>query len=253
MDLGLKGRKAVITGATRGIGRRIAELLAQEGCDIAFCARKAEEISETTDALKAHGRAVFGTSTNVKDGEAYKAWLAEAAESLGGVDIFIPNVSAGGGVEGEKSWYRNFEIDLMGAVRGCDELMPVLRNSDAGAIVFIGTTAAVETFIAPMAYNAMKAALITYAKQLSQTVFRRNIRVNVVSPGPIYFDGGSWDAIRTANADLYTHTLAQQPNGRMGTPEEVARCVAFLASPAASWITGINLIVDGGLTKRVQF
>jgi NAD(P)-dependent dehydrogenase (short-subunit alcohol dehydrogenase family) len=115
------------------------------------------------------------------------------------------------------------------------------------------STAAVETFLAPMAYNAIKAALITYAKQLSQTTFRNNVRVNTVSPGPIYFEGGSWEAIRADNERLYNSTVAQQPSGRMGTPEEVARCVAFLASPAASWVNGVNLIVDGGFTKRVQF
>lgn len=253
MDLGLKGRKAVITGATRGIGRRIAELLAAEGCDIFFCARNEEEIAETVEALKAHGVKAYGAVVNVKKAEAYKAWLDQAADTLGGVDIFIPNVSAGGGMEGEKSWYRNFEVDLMGTVRGCEALMPRLEESDAGAVVFISTTAAVETFIAPMAYNAIKAALITYSKQLSQTVFRKNVRVNVVSPGPIFFEGGAWAAIKSSNEAFYDSTVAQQPNGRMGTPEEVARCVVFLVSPAASWITGINLIADGGFTKRVQF
>ncbi|WP_293855129.1 SDR family NAD(P)-dependent oxidoreductase [uncultured Alsobacter sp.] len=253
MDLGLKGKKAIITGATRGIGRRIADILAAEGCDIAICARKPEEVEEAVTALKAHGTKVLGSVVNVKDAEPYKAWLVETAEKLGGCDIFIPNVSAGGGMDGEKNWYRNFEIDLMGAVRGCEALMPALKESGHGSIVFIGTTAAVETFMAPMAYNALKAALITYAKQLSQVTFRRNIRVNVVSPGPIIFEGGSWEQIKASQPQIYESTLAQQPSGRMGEPEEVARCVVFLASPAASWVTGTNLIVDGGMTKRVQF
>ena len=254
MDLGLKGKKAIVTGATKGIGRRIAELLAREGCDIAICARKADEVAEAVAALQKLGVKAYGASVNVKEGEVYKAWLVKAAEQLGGCDIFIPNVSAGGGMDaGEKNWYRNFEVDLMGAVRGCDALMPVLKQSESGAIVFIATTAAVETFIAPMAYNALKASLITYAKQLSQVVFKRNIRINVVSPGPILFDGGSWDQIRASTPDFYNATLSQQPSGRMGTPEEVARCVVFLASPAAAWVTGVNLVVDGGFTKRVQF
>lgn len=253
MDLGLKGKKAIVTGATKGIGRRIVEMLAAEGCDIAFCARNPEEVAETAAALGVHGTAIVGGVANVKDADGYKAWLAEAAEKLGGCDIFIPGVSAGGGADGEKNWYRNFEIDLMGVVRGCETLMPALKKSGSASIVMIATTAAVETFMAPMAYNALKASLITYGKQLSQTVFKRNIRVNVVSPGPILFDGGSWDAIRASNPEIYQATVAQQPNGRMGTPEEVARCVVFLASEAASWVTGTNLIVDGGYTKRVQF
>ncbi|WP_342363914.1 SDR family NAD(P)-dependent oxidoreductase [Terrarubrum flagellatum] len=253
MDLGLRGKKAIVTGATRGIGRRTIELLAAEGCDIGFCARKPEEVEEAVGALRKLGVKAVGGVVNVKDGESYKAWLAKAAEDLGGCDIFVPNASAGGGMDGEKNWYRNFEVDLMGAVRGCDALMPALKNSEAGGIVFIATTAAVETFVAPMAYNALKASLITYAKQLSQTLFKRNIRVNVVSPGPIMIDGGAWDQTRAQQPDFYNSILAQQPNGRMGTADEVARCVVFLASPAAGWVTGTNLIVDGGFTKRVQF
>lgn len=253
MDLGLKGKKAIVTGATKGIGRRIVEILAIEGCDVALCSRKADEVEKTAAELKAHGTRIYGSPANVKDAEAYKAWLAKAADELGGCDIFIPNVSAGGGAEGEKNWYRNFEIDLMGAVRGCETLMPQLRQSGNAAIVFISTTAAVETFVAPMAYNAMKAALITYAKQLSQVTFRRNIRVNVVSPGPIMIEDGAWDHTRKADEAFYNSILAQQPSGRMGEADEVARCVVFLASDAASWVTGTNLIVDGGFTKRVQF
>jgi NAD(P)-dependent dehydrogenase (short-subunit alcohol dehydrogenase family) len=253
MNLGLKGKKAIVTGATKGIARRVVEMLADEGCDVALCARKAPEVEEAVAALRAKGVKAYGAPVNVKEAEPYKAWLLKAAEELGGCDIFIPAVSAGGGAEGEKNWYRNFEIDLMGVVRGCETLQPALKTSGSGAIVLISTTAAVETFVAPMAYNALKAALLTYSKQLSQVVFKRNIRVNVVSPGPIEFPGGSWAQIRENMADFYSATMAQQPNGRFGTAEEVAKCIVFLASPAASWVTGTNLIVDGGFTKRVQF
>ena len=253
MDLGLRGKKAIITGATKGIGRRVAELLAAEGCDLAICARNAAEVTEAVAALRGFGTNVIGAPVNVRDGEAYKAWLVAAAEELGGCNIFIPNVSAGGGMDGEKSWVRNFEIDVMGTVRGVEALTPALRAAGSAAIVMIATTAAVETFMAPMAYNAMKASLITYAKQLSQTVFRRGIRVNTVSPGPILIDGGAWDQIKQSQPDVYNATVAVQPSGRLGSADEVARCVVFLASDAASWVTGVNLVVDGGYTKRVQF
>ena len=253
MDLGLKGKKAIVTGATKGICRRVVEILAAEGCDVAICSRNADDVARTVEELKVHGTKIVGGPANVKDAEGYKAWVASAAEELGGCDIFVPGVSAGGGNEGEKNWYRNFEIDLMGCVRGVEAAMPALKASGSGSIVFIATTAAVETFIAPMPYNALKAALITYAKQLSQTVFRRNIRVNVVSPGPIMIEGGAWDMVRKQDENFFNSIMAQQPSGRMGEADEVARCIVFLASDAASWVTGTNLIVDGGFTKRVQF
>lgn len=253
MDLGLRGRKAVISGATKGIGRRVANLLAAEGADVALCARNAGEVDEAVAALKAAGVAAHGAAVDVADGEAYKQWVADAADALGGIDIFVPNVSAGGGMEGEENWQNNFNVDVMGAVRGCEAALPHLQNSDAAAVVLIGTTAAVETFIAPQAYNAMKAALITYGKQMSQMLAPAGVRINVVSPGPVYFEGGAWAMIEQAMPDLYNGALAQQPTGRMTTPEEVANAVVFLASPMASHITGVNLVVDGGFTKRVQF
>jgi NAD(P)-dependent dehydrogenase (short-subunit alcohol dehydrogenase family) len=253
MDLGLRGKKAIVTGATKGIGRAIVELLAAEGCDIGFCARTAEEVDETTRSLQARGGNVVGNAVNVRDGEAYKAWLEATATALGGCDIFVPNVSAGGGMDSEKNWWKNFEVDVLHTVRGCEALLPHLEKSGAGSVVIISSTNALETFIAPMAYNAMKAALITYSKQLSQFVGGRNIRVNTVSPGPIYFEGGAWEMIKNVNAKLYERTLKSMPNGRFGGPDEVARVVAFLASPAASVVTGANVVADNGYTKRVQY
>ena len=251
MDLGLKGKKAVVTGGTRGIGRAIAEALASEGVDVAVCARHANEVDETVAALKARGVNACGAAVDISQGEAYQAWIAAAAAELGGIDIFVANVSAGGGM-GEDAWRANFETDLLGTTRGIDAALPALKASGAGSIVVISSTAAVETFIAPQPYNAIKAALITHAKQLSQALATDGIRVNCVSPGPVYFPGGAWEYIQNNMADLYNSTLAQIPRGSMGTPAEVANAVVFLASPAASLITGVNLIADGGFTKRVQ-
>jgi NAD(P)-dependent dehydrogenase (short-subunit alcohol dehydrogenase family) len=252
MDLGLRGKKAIVTGATKGIGRGVVETLLAEGASVAFCARSAEEVTEAATALQRPDATVVGEAVNVRDGEAYKAWLHRAVEALGGCDVFIPSVSGGGGMDSEKNWVRNFEIDMLHTVRGCETLMPALEKSGAGSIVIIGSTNAVETFAAPMAYNAIKAGLITYGKQLSQFVGKKNVRVNTVSPGPIYFEGGAWEMIKGTQAKFYDWALKQIPCGRMGTVEEIARVIVFVASPAASLITGANVIADNGFTKRVQ-
>jgi NAD(P)-dependent dehydrogenase (short-subunit alcohol dehydrogenase family) len=253
MELGLRGKKAIVTGATKGIGRAILEQLTAEGADVGFCARSETEVEETARALAAKGATAHGSAVNVRDGEAYKAWLDATAQKLGGCDVFVPNVSGGGGMDSEKNWWKNFEIDVLHTVRGCEALMEPLKRSGSGAIVIISSTNAIETFAAPMAYNAMKASLITYAKQLSQFVGKHNVRVNAVSPGPIYFEGGAWEMIKGTNAKFYEATLKAIPCGRFGTPEEVARVVTFLASPAASLITGANVVADNGFTKGVRY
>jgi NAD(P)-dependent dehydrogenase (short-subunit alcohol dehydrogenase family) len=252
MDLGLKGRRAVITGASRGIGRAIADCLAGEGANLAICARGAEGIEAVKKELEKKGVKVFSKAVDVSNAEALKSFIAESAEVLGGIDVLVSNVSASAG-QGEAAWKANFEIDLMGTVRACEAALPHLAKSGAGSIVVIGTTAAIETFGAPGGYGALKAALVNYASGLAHAVAKQNVRVNVVSPGPVYFPGGAWEMIQKAMPPFFEATLKAHPQGRMGTPEEVARAVAFLASPAASHITGVNLISDGGFTKRVNF
>jgi len=253
MDLGLRGKRAIVTGGTKGIGRAIVDLFAQEGTDIALCARDQAEVAATVSSLSARGVNACGEAVNVRDGEAYKGWLGRAVTALGGCDIFVANVSAGGGFDSEKNWVKSFEVDVLHTIRGCEALMPHLEKSGTGSIVIIASTNALETFGVPQAYNAMKAALITYAKQLSQHVGKQGVRVNSVSPGPIYFDGGAWELIKGTMPKLYDWAMKQIPSGRMGSPEEVARVVAFVASPAGSLITGSNIVADNGFTKRVQF
>ena len=252
MDLGLSGKKALITGATRGIGRAIANLLADEGADLAICSRNQEEVDSAIADLSAKGVKVTGAVVDVDDRESYKAWITSAGEEMGGIDIFVPNVSAGGGDMSEQGWVNNFNVDLLGTTRGVEAAMPFLEKSDAASIVVISSTAGVETFMGPAPYNAIKGALIVHAKQLSQALAPNGIRVNTVSPGPIYFEGGAWEFIKENMSELYDATLADIPQGHMGSPEEIANTVAFLASPAASLITGVNLVADGGFTKRVQ-
>lgn len=252
MELGLRGKKVIINGGSRGLGRAALELYAAEGCDIAFFSRDAARVAETVTVLEAHGVKVFGDAFDMNDTEAYKSWLTSAAERLGGCDIFIHNASSSG-AQGTTDWEMTFRLDMLGAVIGCETLEEHLEASSDGSVILMSSTAAIETFIIPQAFNAIKAAIITYGKQLSQAWGAKKIRVNMVSPGPIEYPGGNWAAIKEAMPEFYEQTLSQMALGRFGEPNDVARTVVFLSSPAASYITGTNVVIDGGYTKRVQF
>ncbi len=252
MDLGLKGKKVILSGGSRGLGRAALELFAAEGADVAFFSRSPEQVEETHKALAAHGGKIFSEAFEVKDAEGYAGWLTKAAGELGGVDIFVHNISSSGS-GGTGDWDLTYNIDVKCAVAGCEALQPHLEKSDAASVIIMSSTAAVETFLVPQAFNALKAALITYASQLGQAWGPLGIRVNCVSPGPIKFPGGNWSVIEEAMPEVYEATLNSFALGRFGAPEEVAPAVVFLASPASSYTTGTNLVVDGGYTKRVQF
>ena len=253
MDLGLKGKKALVTGGTRGIGRAICEQLAEEGCDVALCARSAGPVAETVAALQQKGVKAWGGSVDVADLAALKSWVGEAANALGGVDIFVANVSALAQGMDENAWRKGFEIDVMATVFGCEAALPFLEKSGAGAIVVVGSTAMAEVYGPTRSYAAVKATLIPYVKGLARNLADKNVRANVVSPGNVYFKGGVWNIVEERNPEMFKSMLGRNPTGRMGTPQEVADAVTFLASPRASFITGTNLIIDGALTQRVQF
>ncbi len=253
MDLGLKGKKVILTGGSRGIGRASLEYFAQDGADIAFFSRNAKQVKKAADELEKHGGKVFAESFEVtSDSEAYGAWLEKAVAELGGCDIFVHNISASG-AGATSDWDKVFELDIKPAVKAVEVLEPHLEKSKNASIVLMVTTAAVETFFVPQAYNALKASLITYGSQLSQAYGPKGIRVNMVSPGPIAFPGGNWANIKEGNPDFYNATEANMALGRFGTPEDVAKTVVFLSSPASGYTTGTNVIIDGGYTKRVQF
>ncbi len=253
MDLGLKGMKAILAGASKGIGLATAKTLAAEGCDVAICARGQEGVDTAVAALKALGVNASGAAVDMADGEAYRAWVAKAADGLGGCDIFISFASAGGGPASEENWKKVFDLDLLATFRGVEAAMPYLEKSKAGSIVAVASTAALEDFFGPQAYNAMKAAVINYASALSQKLAPTGIRVNTVSPGPVFIEGGAWDMIKTHMTPLYEQTIKAVPMGRLGTGEEVAQAIAFMASPACPFMTGTNVVIDGGITKRVQY
>ncbi len=254
MDLGLKGKKAIVTGGTRGIGRAIADLLAAEGADVAICARNPDQVKDAVTAFEAKGVKAAGEAFDVADAEALAGFVDRMAAALGGLDIFVSNISgAMGGGNDPESWRKAVEVDILSTVRGCEAAVPHLEKSGAGAIVVIGTVSAVEVSGQRRPYSAVKAALIPYVKNLARDLAAKNVRANLVSPGSIYFKGGVWNMIENAMPEMYKATLARNPMGRMGRPEEVADAVVYLASPRASFITGTNLICDGAITQRVGF
>ena len=253
MDMQLKGLNALVTGGTKGIGRAIAQTLAAEGATVAFCARNLDGVQAAVPELSRHGGKVFGEAVDVGDGPALKAWVAGAAAALGSIDIVVANVSALAIANDEASWQRGFEVDMMGTVRLVDAAMPWLEKSAHAAIVTIASVSGREIDFAAGPYGAFKAAIVHYTQGLAFHLAGKRIRANSVSPGNTYFEGGVWNQIEVGNPKLYADALALNPTGRMGTPQEMANAAVFLASPAASFITGTNLVVDGALTRGVQF
>ncbi|MFC4296250.1 SDR family NAD(P)-dependent oxidoreductase [Novosphingobium tardum] len=252
MDLKLKGLKVILTGGSRGTGRAALEMFAAEGADVGFFSRDAAQVEEARASYVRHCGKVVARQGDLTDIEGYPALLTSIADELGGCDIFIPSASASGSkLAGD--WDACYKMDVLGSVRGCEAMAPYLEKSKHAAIVIMSSIAATETFIAPQAFNSIKAALITYSAQLSQAWGPKGIRVNTVSPGPVWFEGGNWDDVKKGAPDMYASFEQACALKRLGTAEDVARAMVFLASPAAEWITGTNLIVDGGYTKRVQF
>ena len=251
MDLGLSGKRAVVTGGTRGIGRAIAETFADEGANVSICARKADEVAAAVAALKARGVQAFGRALDVADAAALGSWIEAGAAELGGIDALVCNVSALAVGDTAESWENSFRTDMMHTVHAVAAAVPHLEKSGCGSIVLISSVSGFEVDFAAGSYGALKAALIHYAKGLSRQLVAKGIRVNCVSPGNTYFDGGIWQSIEKNMPDLYNSTLKVNPTGKFGTPAEVAKGVVFLSSPAASRISGANLVIDGALTVAV--
>jgi 3-oxoacyl-[acyl-carrier protein] reductase len=254
MDLGLKGLNALVTGGTKGIGRRAADIFAAEGANVAICARNAAEVSETVASLKAQGVKAFGQAIDVADKAALEGWVKDSASALGGIDIVVANVSALAAAEDtEASWQAEFDIDMMHTVRTVNASLPHLEKSKWPSVVIVSSVSGREIDFTTPAYGAFKAALIHYAHGLAHKLAPKLIRVNSVSPGNVYFKDGIWHYIEQNMPDLFKQALSLNPTGRMATAEEIGRGIVFLASPASSFTMGTNLVIDGALTKGVQF
>ena len=253
MDLGLEGRRALVSGGTRGIGRAIVETLAAEGASVGFCARTESDVNDAVSTLSRSGSTVLGQAFDVADARAVEGWVAASADRLGGLDIVIANVSALAIPDEPANWQASFEVDLMHAVRLVNAAMPHLEKSDAASIVTIGSVSGREIDFAAGPYGTFKAALIHYTQGLAYQLAPKGIRANSLSPGNTYFPGGVWENIEQNNPELFAQAIGLNPTGRMARPEEIARAVVFMASPAASFVSGANLVVDGALTRGVQF
>ena len=254
MDLGLKGLNVLVTGGTKGIGRRAADMFAAEGANVAVCARNAAEVEAAAASLKKADVKSFGQAIDVGDKAALEGWVHASAKALGGIDILIANVSALAAAEDtEDSWKAQFDIDLMHTVRSVNASLPYLEKSKWPSIVVVSSVSGREIDFTSPAYGAFKAALIHYAHGLAHKLAPKLIRVNSVSPGNVYFKGGIWNYVEDNMPDLFKQALALNPTGRMATPEEIGKGIVFLASPASSFTMGTNLVIDGALTKGVQF
>ncbi len=251
MDLQLDGKVALVTGGTKGIGRACVEALAAEGAKVAFCARTKADVEAAEGALSAAGLEVAGTAFDVTDGVALVEWVDASAERFGRVDAVVANVSAISAGPEDENWRASFEVDVMHTKHLVDAALPHLEAT-RGAIVAVSSVSGREVDFFKHAYGVMKAALVHYMNGLAFDLAPKGVRANAVSPGNVYFAGGVWPMIERDNPDLFNAALGLNPSGRMATAEEVAYAVTMLVSPRASYISGTNLVVDGGLTRGVQ-
>lgn len=253
MDLGLKGLNVLVTGGTKGIGRRAADMFADEGANVSVCARDKDTVASTVATLKGKGVKAFAQAIDVGNKAALEGWVQSSADALGGVDILVANVSALAAAEDtEASWQAQFDIDMMHTVRAVNAALPHLEKSKWPSIVIVSSVSGREIDFTSPAYGAFKAALIHYAHGLAHKLAPKLIRVNSVSPGNVYFKDGIWHYIEKNLPDLFQQALALNPTGRMATAEEIGKGIVFLASPASSFTMGTNLVIDGALTKGVQ-
>lgn len=256
MDLKLSGKTAIVLGGTRGIGRSIAETFAKEGTNVAICARNADQVQETVSTLSAMGVKATGASVDIKDGDSLKSWVASVAQEMGGVDVLVSNAGAMAQGMDASAWKQNFELDVLGAVNAFEAAQPHLTaaakaKGDASFVIIASISAAQADNAS--SYGPIKAALIHMAKGLARENAADGLRVNVVSPGMVFFEGGIWDRVKQNAPDFFEQANSRNPMGRCASPQEVADAAVFLASPVSSYTTGVNLIVDGAVSNRVNF
>ena len=245
MKIELQGKKALVAGGSRGIGRSIALAFAEAGADVSICARGEEALRATEAELKRFGHKVHATTCDLGDGPAVTAYVKAAAAALGGIDVLVNNASGFGSTDDEAGWAASINVDLMASVRASYAALPFLEQSK-GSILHISSISGLMPAARTPPYGAVKAALIQYTLTQAAQLSGKHIRVNCIAPGSIEFPGGTWEKRKTEQPKLYNAILGSIHFGRLGTPEEVANVALFLASDAASWVTGQTIAVDGG-------
>ena len=237
-----QGRRVIICGGSRGIGRGVALGFARAGAAVSICARNPGPLEETRAELGPQGHAAV---CDLADAGQIAGYIAAAEAALGGVDVLVNNASGFGMADTEEGWEAALNVDVLATTRASRAALPALKAS-RGCIVNLSSISGYRPSVRGPAYAAVKALLINYTQSQAAALARHGVRVNGVAPGSIEFPGGAWERRRETDPELFRRTLASIPFGRMGTPEEVANVVLFLASPLAGWVTGHTVVVDGG-------
>jgi 3-oxoacyl-[acyl-carrier protein] reductase len=246
MQIVFKGKRVVVAGGSRGIGRSIALGFADAGAAVSICARGQAALEKASAEIAARGSKAHAAVCDLGDKGAITTYVAAAADALGGIDILVNNASGFGAVDDEAGWEKGLTIDVMATVRASHAAIPFIEKAGGGAILNISSISGYQASTRSAPYAAVKAAVINYTMSQALMLAPKKIRVNAIAPGSIEFPGGMWEQRKTSDPKLYNAILRSIPWGRLGFPEEIANTALFLCSDAASWITGQTVTVDGG-------